>query len=228
MSHKHRIEMWFDCYKLALRSGLFESELKNSREYYKDWGDCRGQSFKKWWHSHRHLFEITEVEPTDRHEEDPSFIYVRVPIGTAVGELQRQLKDLIETRQRDREGERLMALTQKTELRADHVEHAFWTHHVYTRVEDRPVNKEFYETLQTFYEAFLQRHYRERRLKVPANIAGFERYPESAEKACRANIKQMQNLMRAAAAGDFPGRGYSGTGKSRARHRSPNDRGISN
>ena len=102
-SKKQHIRMWFEFYKMILDDPEYTQNLKNSKDYYHDWGKVdQTTKFDIWWKDHKRLFGDEKVQEIDRVSNHPNTLNISVPLNLPVTETLRSVRELIENKQSER------------------------------------------------------------------------------------------------------------------------------
>lgn len=215
MKAKENIRIWFEFYKLALQNKNLSKHIEASKEYYKDWGDVRNLTFDKWWNDHKYLFDEVTIREVTEIEQDPSAIYLKVPLGLPLTDLVNRLTKLISEKQSKARKVNTKtkaapvsryALTSGTEFRADRNYDVLLIYRdVFLKKGSPAINNKFIKQVKDFYEVRRSK----KRNKLPIVFASFDPKDENDTiiRNCRRYIKSAERLMLAAAKGDFPGKG---------------------
>jgi hypothetical protein len=220
MSPKQGFRLWFEFYKLALGEPALASEAEKTRSFYEPWGDVGAQTFDRWWVEKRHLFGETAVRQVNRIGDEPDAVYLAVPLQQPLIRSMRQVKEIIEARQLEVakavgiEGRRTKAagvgqfhLTPGVEFRHTTVKDVLLVYQLYAAQGKPKVNAKFLEKIQEFYRS------RPRAKRVPIQFATDPKSPnmESALRSIRRYVERAEELMLAAAKGEFPGKSRMGS-----------------
>lgn len=101
-SKRQHIRIWFEFYKLSLNDPDLSENIKKSSNYYKPWGDVTSVKFDDWWKDHKDLFGVTRVEEMKRPSKHPNTLNVSIPLNQPVTNSIKQLRLLIEQKQKER------------------------------------------------------------------------------------------------------------------------------
>ena len=55
-SKRQWVRLWFECYQICLDQKMYKDNLKQSKSFYKDWGNVKDIDFSKWYKKTEHLF----------------------------------------------------------------------------------------------------------------------------------------------------------------------------
>jgi hypothetical protein len=214
MRAKENIRIWFEFYKLALNDIRFKKEIEKSKNYYSDWGDVTNIKFDSWWTDHKSLFDEVTIREIETVDNDPSAIYIKVPLGLPLTDLMNRFKYLVEIKQSKLRTTQTKtkavpvskySFTIGTEFRAKKNNDVLLIYRdVYLKNGKPPVNNAFIQKMQDFY----QNRRSKKNNKLPIVFASFDpkENNETIIRNCRRYIKDADKLILAAARGDFPGR----------------------
>ncbi len=219
MSPKQGFRLWFEFYKLALEDPDLAAEVEKTRAFYEPWGDVGAQTFDRWWAEKQHLFGETAVREVNRIGEETNAIYLSVPLQQPLIRSMRQVKEIVEARQLEVakavgiEGRRTKAagvgqfhLTPGVEFRHTTVKDVLLVYQLYAAQGKPKINAKFLEKIQEFYRR------RPRAKRVPIQFATDPQSPnmESTLRSIRRYVERAEELMLAAAKGEFPGKSRMG------------------
>jgi hypothetical protein len=220
MSPKQGFRLWFEFYKLALGEPALAADVEKTRSFYEPWGDVGAQTFDRWWVEKQHLFGETAVRQVNRIGDERDTVYLAVPLQQPLIRSMRQVKEIIEARQLEVakavgiEARRTKAagvgqfhLTPGVEFRHTTVKDVLLVYQLYAAQGKPKINAKFLEKIKEFYRG------RPRAKRVPMQFAadlksvGFE----STMRSIRRYVERAEELMLAAAKGDFPGQSRMGS-----------------
>ena len=95
-SKRQFIRLWYECYQLCLENNNYKDNLKNSKSFYKDWGDVKGLEFSKWFKEKEYLFKDLYVKEIDELINDPNVINISIPLNQTISKSLDEVKKLIE------------------------------------------------------------------------------------------------------------------------------------
>ena len=101
-SRRQHIRLWFEFYKLCLDDPDLQENINKSADYYAQWGDVRDTKFDDWWKEKSHLFGATRVEVIKKVRNHPNNLHVSIPLNQSVTLSIQQIKEIIDTEQRNR------------------------------------------------------------------------------------------------------------------------------
>ena len=95
-SKRQFIRLWYECYQLCLEDNNYKDNLKNSKSFYKDWGNVKGLEFGKWFKEKEYLFKDLYVKEIDELINDPNVINISIPLNQTISKSLDEVKKLIE------------------------------------------------------------------------------------------------------------------------------------
>jgi hypothetical protein len=228
-SGKEAIRLWFEFLKRAYQAEHF----KINASYYQPWGDVKNTKFETWWKANAdHLFPNRKVEITKRYLSDAAVVNVSIPIVLTPTEAAAQLRKLLiehyEAIDHKPKPQRMFTLTEGAEVKVSALRAYLATYDANQKLiahgqMTRVPAKLLLEEVRRFYLARTHRwQHTKRKVEVlPMALAGDVTYEAttdtvssssddvSAERAVRRYLAIANNLVEAAARGDFPGNDYS-------------------
>ena len=213
MKARENIRLWFEFYKLALNDPKLKDQIEQSKSYYSAWGDCKNVSFTKWWKLNKHLFDEVTVREITEIDNDPTSVYLKVPLGLPITDLMIRIKKIVEYKQE--KARKLYTkskgtpvgvyqLTPGTEFRTERNNHTLIIYRDCFLKQGKPaINPAFIKSVQDFYKS---RTKAKTVLNPPSTFADGARAGDDTIRSCRRYIKDAERLILAAAKGDFPGR----------------------
>ena len=95
-SKRQFIRLWYECYQLCLENNNYKDNLKNSKSFYKDWGNVKDLEFGKWFKEKEYLFKDLYVKEIDELINDPNVINISIPLNQTISKSLDEVKKLIE------------------------------------------------------------------------------------------------------------------------------------
>ena len=228
-SGKEAIRLWFEFLKRAYQAEHF----KINATYYQPWGDVKNTKFETWWKTNAdHLFPNRKVEITKRYLSDAAVVNVSIPIVLTPTEAAAQLRKLLiehyDAIDHKPKPQRMFTLTEGAEVKVSALRAYLATYDANQKLiahgqMTRVPAKLLLEEVRRFYLARTHRwQHTKRKVEVlPMALAGAVTYEAttdtvssssddvSAERAVRRYLAIANNLVEAAARGDFPSNDYS-------------------
>jgi hypothetical protein len=225
---KEAIRLWFEFLKRAREV----PNLKVNHSYYQEWGDYTNTKFETWWKENGNsLFPRNKVEIVKLPFKNSDAIQLSVPSTLTPTEVANQVRDLLITHYKaighNPKSKRAFALTEGAEIKVSALRAYLHTYDAHQKLllsgdwEKVPA-KELLAEVRRFYLARSEKWKKTKRKVegLPPALAGMLTYDLStdtvsavgsdvgAERAIRRYLVIANNLVRAAAKGDFPSRNY--------------------
>lgn len=208
--------LWFEFYKLALNNPDLKSEIKQSHDFYKPWGNIEGVRFDDWYMANKHLFAdqlaiTVSDKPSDNH--DPEYLHLKIPKSWSITKTLKELKthldgkvgQIIAGKKHKNAPKALYRITHGKELKTTNMNFSLVVYRdVYLKLGKPPINQAFIDEVHKFYKS------RKRNTKIPSTM-GFEGniiHKDSVERTLRRYIQKAKLLEKNAAIGVFPGEDY--------------------
>lgn len=96
---KQHLRLWFEFYKICYKDPDYQSNLKVSKTFYKDWGSVENIQFDEWWEKNSQLFGIDRVKESNTIFDDPDVLNLAIPLNQSITKIIRETKKLVESRQ---------------------------------------------------------------------------------------------------------------------------------
>lgn len=225
---KEAIRLWFEFLNRAAKV----PNLKINSSYYKGWGDYANTKFETWWKVNgESLFPRYKVEIAQRYLSYAEVVQVSVPMSLTPTQAADQVRELLIAHYRKIEHtprpKRVYALTAGAEIKVSALRAYLHTYDVHQNLMAESASakvpaKVVLAEVRRFYLARSER-WRNTKRKVealPSALAGDYAYDAatdtvtvsgsdiSAERAIRRYLAIADNLIYAAAKGDFPSKDY--------------------
>lgn len=226
---KEAIRLWFEFLKRAHHA----EGVKVDAKYYSAWGDVATVKFESWWKQNSdHLFPMHKVQLAQGRLSDAGHVQLTVPMALTPTEAANQVRQLLMEHYsaigHKPNPQRVYALTEGAEIKVSQVRAYLATYDAHQQLAkgmgvERVPAKLVLAEVRRWYMARTDRWKSSKRQVegVPAALAGDLRYDAatdsvevrsgsdvSAERAVRRYLVIAENLVRAAARGDFPSRDY--------------------
>ena len=225
---KEAIRLWFEFLKRAYLAG----DVKVSANYYKAWGDVATTKFDTWWRAHaEQLFPNRQVEVTQRYLSDAGVVNVCIPMALTPSEAGNQIRQVLIEHYKEIDHhpkpQRVYEFTAGAEIKVSALRAYLATYDANQRLMDtleleRVPAKLLLAEIRHVYMARSHKwkHTKRKVEGLPMALAGDIGYESetdtvvargsdvSAERAVRRYLAIANNLVSAAAVGDFPSRDY--------------------
>lgn len=225
---KEAIRLWFEFLNRAVKV----PNLKINIRYYEGWGDYANTKFETWWKVNgESLFPRYKVEIAQRYLSNAEVVQVSVPMSLTPTEAANQTRDLLIAHykkiEHDPKPKRVYALTDGVEMKVSALRAYLHTYDAQQRLiastaSSKVSAKLVLAEVRRFY---LARSYRWKKTNrkvegLPSALEGDFEYDAvtetvsakgsdvAAERAIRRYLSIANNLIEAAAKGDFPSKTY--------------------
>ena len=225
---KEAIRLWFEYLKRAASA----SNLKINDKYYDGWGDYKNTKFEKWWKENgEKLLPKSKVAIAKNATQKKEFIQLSIPITLTPTDAANQVRDFLISHYKEighiPKPKRNYTLTEGAEIKVSALRaylHTYDAHQqlISTTLKDKVTAKELLAEVRRFYLARSEKWKNtKRRVEgLPPALAGDIVYDKAtnsvktrgsdigAERAIRRYLAIANNLVHAAAKGDFPSKNY--------------------
>lgn len=226
---KEAIRLWYEFLKRAAKT----PNLKINTKYYDGWGDYANTKFETWWKINGDtLFPRTKVEIAKRYLSDGDLVQFSVPMSLTPTAAANQVRDLLiahyKTIGHQPKPRRHYQLTEGAEIKVSALRAYLHTYDIHQKILassslQKVPAKVVLAEVRRFYLARSEK-WKSSKRKVeglPMALAGDLEYDQikdeviargsdiGAERAIRRYLQIADNLINAAAKGDFPSKFYS-------------------
>jgi len=101
-SKKQHIRLWFECLQICHSDSQYSENLKQSKDFYEEWGDVTNIKFDDWWKDHKYLFEEVMVKEVSKVSNSPNTMTLSIPLNENVSTIIKDVKRIVERKQTDR------------------------------------------------------------------------------------------------------------------------------
>ena len=101
-SKKQHIRLWFECLQICHSEPQYSENLKQSKDFYEEWGDVTNIKFDDWWKDHKYLFEEVMVKEVSKVSNSPNTMTLSIPLNENVSTILKDVKRIVERKQSDR------------------------------------------------------------------------------------------------------------------------------
>ncbi len=223
---KEAIRLWFEFLKRAYHA----EGVEVNTNLYESWGDVPNTKFETWWKTNaEQLFPYRKVEVVQRYLSDACVVHVSVPMAftEAANQVRQVLIDHYKGIDHDPKPQRVYELTTGAEIKVSALRAYLATYDANQRLmetlrlERVPAKLLLAEVRRVYMVRSHKWKLTKRKVEgLPMALAGDIDYVSetdtvvargsdvSAERAVRRYLAIANNLVRAAARGDFPSRDY--------------------
>jgi len=227
-SGKEAIRLWFEFLKRATQA----PNLKINTKYYSGWGDFANTKFETWWKQYTDtLFPLNKVEIVKRYLSNADQVQLSVPMALTPTEAANQVREALighyNAIGHSPKPQRVYALTQGAEIKVSALRSYLHTYDAHEKLVAATGNskmpaKVLLAEVRRFYMARNEKWKNSKRKVegLPSALAGNFQYDAitgtvttdgndiGAERAIRRYLQIANNLIQAAAKGDFPSNDY--------------------
>ena len=101
-SKKQHIRLWFECLQICHSDPQYSENLKQSKDFYEEWGDVLNIKFDDWWRDHKFLFDEVLVKEVSKVSKSPNTMTLSIPLNENVSTILKEVKRIVEQKQSDR------------------------------------------------------------------------------------------------------------------------------
>ena len=101
-SKKQHLRLWFEYLQICHSNPQYSENLKQSKDFYEEWGDVTNIKFDDWWKNHKYLFEEVMVKEVSKVSNSPKTITLSIPLNENVSTIIKDVKRIVEQKQSDR------------------------------------------------------------------------------------------------------------------------------
>ena len=101
-SKKQHIRLWFECLQICHSQSEYSDNLKQSSDFYDEWGDVVNTKFDDWWKSKKFLFDDVTVREVSKVSNNSNVITLSIPLNEKVSVITNDVKRIVEKRQKEK------------------------------------------------------------------------------------------------------------------------------
>ena len=95
-SKKQHIRLWFECLQICHSDPQYSENLKQSKDFYSEWGDVTNIKFDDWWKLNNFLFDEEIVKEVSRVSNNPNTIILSIPLNEKISIITKDVKRIVE------------------------------------------------------------------------------------------------------------------------------------
>ena len=99
---KQHIRLWFECLQICHTQSEYSENLKQSKDFYEEWGDVTNIRFDNWFKKKKHLFNDVYVREVKRVSNSPNTITLSIPLNEKISVIQSEVKKIVQQRQSEK------------------------------------------------------------------------------------------------------------------------------
>ena len=101
-SKKQHIRLWFECLQICHSHSEYSDNLKQSSDFYDEWGDVVNTKFDDWWKTKKFLFDDVTVREVSKVSNNSNVITLSIPLNEKVSVITNDVKRIVEKRQKEK------------------------------------------------------------------------------------------------------------------------------
>ena len=221
-SKKQHIRLWFECLQICHSDPKYSENLKQSKDFYKEWGDVTNIKFDDWWKDHKYLFEEVMVKEVSKVSNSPNTMTLSIPLNENVSTILKDVKRIVERKQTDRLKELgedqsnrkskslgigKYSFTQKEIKGLFHYQN-LEMYKVYLRLNRPPINRDFLIEVRKSFDSRVRSQLRRTMVNLP-QMSDFDRFETSSDfedviRSVRRSLKGVEKTLTNVSNGRFP------------------------
>ena len=99
---KQHIRLWFECLQICHSQNEYSENLKQSKDFYNEWGDVTNIRFDNWWKEKRYIFDDVYVREVNRVSQSPNTITLSIPLNEKISVITTEVKKIVEKKQTEK------------------------------------------------------------------------------------------------------------------------------
>ena len=221
-SKKQPIRLWFECLQICHSDSQYFENLKQSKDFYKEWGDVTNNKFDDWWKDHKYLFEEVMVKEVSKVSNSPNTITLSIPLNENVSTIIKDVKRIVEQKQSDRLielGENYSnrkskslgigkySFTQKEIKGLFHYQN-LEMYKIYLRLKKPPINRDFLIEVRKSFDKRVRSQLRKTMVNLP-QMSDFDRLKTNSDfedviRSVRRSLRGVEKTLTNVSKGRFP------------------------
>ena len=221
-SKKQHIRLWFECLQICHADRQYSENLKQSKDFYEDWGDVRNIKFDAWWKNHKYLFEEVMVKEVSKVSNSPNTMTLSIPINENVSTILKDVKRIVEQKQSDRlvelgEGQSSRkskslgigkySFTQKEIKGLFHYQN-LEMYKIFIRLDRPPINRDFLLEVRKSFDSRVRSQLRKTMVNLP-QMSDFDSLKTNSDfedviRSVRRSLKGVEKTLNNVSLGKFP------------------------
>ena len=221
-SKKQHIRLWFECLQICHSDPQYSENLKQSKDFYEEWGDVTNIKFDAWWKHHKYLFEEVMVKEVSKVSNSPITMTLSVPLNENISTILKDVKWIVEQKQ----SERLIELgednsnrkskslgigkysfTQKEIKGLFHYQN-LEMYKIYLRLKKPPINRDFLIEVRKSFDKRVRSQLRRTMVNLP-QMSDFDRLKTNSDfedviRSVRRSLRGVEKTLTNVSKGRFP------------------------
>ena len=221
-SKKQHIRLWFECLQICHSESQYFENLKQSKDFYKEWGDVTNIKFDDWWKDHKYLFEEVMVKEVSKVSNSPNTMTLSIPLNENVSTILKDVKRIVERKQTDRLKEfgedqsnrkskslgiGKYSFTQKEIKGLFHYQN-LEMYKIFLRLDRPPINRNFLIEVRKSFDSRFRSQLRRTMVNLP-QMSDFARFKYNSDfedviRSVRRSLKGVEKTLTNVSKGRFP------------------------
>lgn len=221
-SKKQHIRLWFECLQICHSDPQYSENLKQSKDFYEEWGNVTNIKFDAWWKHHKYLFEEVMVKEVSKVSNSPITMTLSVPLNENISTILKDVKWIVEQKQ----SERLIELgednsnrkskslgigkysfTQKEIKGLFHYQN-LEMYKIYLRLKKPPINRDFLIEVRKSFDKRVRSQLRRTMVNLP-QMSDFDRLKTNSDfedviRSIRRSLRGVEKTLTNVSKGRFP------------------------
>ena len=214
--------MWFECLQICHSDPQYSENLKQSKDFYEEWGEVTSIKFDDWWKHHKYLFDEVIVKEVTKVSNSPNTITLSIPLNESVSTIIKDVKRIVERKQSDRLvelgedqykrkskslGIGKYSFTQKEIKGLFHYQN-LEMYKVYLRLKKPPINRNFLIEVRKGFDSRVRSQLRSTMVNLP-QMSDFDRLKTNSDfedviRSVRRSLKGVEKTLTNVSKGRFP------------------------
>ena len=221
-SKKQHIRLWFECLQICHSDPQYSENLKQSKDFYEEWGDVTNIKFDDWWKDHKYLFEEVMVKEVSKVSNSPNTMTLSIPLNENISTILKDVKRIVEQIQTDRIielgedpsnrkskslGIGKYSFTQKEIKGLFHYQN-LEIYKIFLRLDKPSINRNFLIEVRKSFDSRVRSQLRRTMGNLP-HMSDFDRYKTSSDfedviRSVRRSIRGVEKTLTNVSKGRFP------------------------
>ena len=221
-SKKQHIRLWFECLQICHSDPQYSENLKQSKDFYEEWGDVTNIKFDAWWKHHKYLFEEVMVKEVSKVSNSPITMTLSVPLNENISTILKDVKWIVEQKQ----SERLIELGEDNSNRKSkslgigkysfaqkEIKGLFHyqnleMYKIYLRLKKPPINRDFLIEVRKSFDKRVRSQLRRTMVNLP-QMSDFDRLKTNSDfedviRSIRRSLRGVEKTLTNVSKGRFP------------------------
>ena len=221
-SKKQHIRLWLECLQICHSDPQYSENLKQSKDFYEEWGDVTNIKFDDWWKEQKYLFDEEIVKEVSRVSNNPNTITLSIPLNEKVSTITKDVKRIVEQLQTEKLTELGVDPSNlksknlgvgkysfsKKEIKGLLYYQNLELYKIYLQLNKPPINRQFLIEVRKSFDSRIRSQLRRSMVNLP-QLSDFERYKTNSDfedviRSVRRSIKGVEKTVTNVSKGRFP------------------------